>query len=164
MITFFRECVCFVLCFVALRKQAEEQEGNRLSGFPPLKTRLFFPPFFDLFPLGCPRRIISAFASADFAVARIFMGRCDLRTNIPMQTDSSRFRCCEGCELHANKLVSLMNQMVIFRNVLFLLVQMYDGLLKSSDWPFFVYLPSIKQVNALNWADTQNNNLTLQNG
>lgn len=77
-----------------------------------------------------------------------------------MQTDSSRFHCCEGCELHANKLVSLMNQMDIFRNVLFSLVQMY-GLMKSSDWPFFVCLPSIKQVNALNWADTHNNNLSF---
>lgn len=153
--------VCFVLCFVAPRKQAEEREGNRLRGFPP-KNKSFFFFLFDLFPLGCPRRIISAFASADFALACIFMGRCDLRTNIPMQTDSSRFHGCEGCELHANKLASLMNQTDIFRNVLFSRVRMY-GLSKSSDWLFFVYLPSIKQVNASSRTNTHNNNATLQN-
>lgn len=129
------------------------QAGGRTGREPPpwlspKKTSLFFFfPLFDLFPLGCPRRIISAFASADFALACIFMGRCDLRTNIPMQTDSSRFHGCEGCELHANKLVSLMNQTDIFRNVSFSRVRMY-GLSKSSDWLFF-FLFIFPQLNKL---------------
>lgn len=129
-------CVC-LFCFMF---RCAAQAGGRTGREPPLwlspKKQVFFFFLFDLFPLGCPRRIISAFASADFGLACIFMGRCDLRTNIPMQTDSSRFHGCEGCELHANKLASLMNQTDIFRNVLFSRVRMY-GLSKSSDWLFF---------------------------
>lgn len=127
----------FVLFYVSLRCASRRKNGKGTASVAfPLKKQVFFsPPFWFISPR-LPRRIISAFASADFAVACIFMGRCDLRTNIPMQTDSSRFHGCEGCEVHANKLVSLMSPMDIFRIVLFSLVQIY-GSLKSSDWPFF---------------------------
>lgn len=152
----------FVLFYVSLHRTSRRKNGKGTASVAfPQKNKFFFSPFLILFPLGCLRRIISAFASADFALACIFMGRCDLRTNIPMQTDSSRFHGCKGCELHANKLVSLMNQTDIFRNVLFSGMQMY-GLSKFSDWLFFVYLPSIKQVNASNRASTHEGNITLQ--